>query len=63
MRQTFNATLVKALANKYKISPRYVRYCLNGDRSPCFADRIKRDYKKFLNKIENVLENECKNKL
>lgn len=59
MMQTFNATLVKALAKKYKISPRYVRYCLKGERSPCFADNIKSDYKKFINKIERVLEKEC----
>lgn len=58
MKQSFNAALVKALARKYKISPRYVRYCLKDERSPCFADRIKKDYQKYINKIENVLEKE-----
>jgi hypothetical protein len=62
MKQTYNATLVKALAKKYKISPRYVRYCLKGERSPSFADKIKKDYKRFINKIENVIERECKSK-
>lgn len=62
MKQTYNATLVMALAKKYKISPRYVRYCLKGERSPCFADKIKKDYKRFINKIENVIERECKSK-
>ena len=62
MKQTYNATLVKALAKKYKISPRYVRYCLKGERSPCFADKIKKDYTRSINKIENVLEKECKSK-
>ena len=62
MKQTYNANLVKALAKKYKISPRYVRYCLKGERSPSFADKIKKDYKRFINKIENVIERECKSK-
>ena len=60
MKQTYNATLVKALAKKYKISPRYVRYCLKGKRSPCFADKIKKDYKRFIKKIEGIIEKECK---
>lgn len=59
MKQTYSATLVKALAKKYKISPRYVRYCLKGERSPCFADKIKKDYKKFISEIEIVLERKC----
>lgn len=58
MKQTFNATLVNALANKYQISPRYVRYCLKGERSPTFADEIKNDYKKLITKIESVFEAE-----
>lgn len=58
MKQNYSATLVKALAKKYQISPRYVRYCLKGERSPYFADKIKMDYKKFVNKIESVLEKE-----
>lgn len=56
MKQTYNATLIKTLAIKYKISPRYVRYCLKGERSPSVADKIKEDYKKFITKIESVLE-------
>lgn len=59
MKQTFNATLVKALAEKYNISPRYVRYCLKGERSPCFAEKIKRDYKKFMTNIESIIEKGC----
>lgn len=59
MKQTYNATLIKTLAKKYKISARYVRYCLKGERSPCFADDILEDYKNFTNKIESVLEKEC----
>ncbi len=62
MKQTYNATLVKALAKKYEISPRYVRYCLKGERSPCFAEKIKKDYTRFISKIENIIEKECKSK-
>lgn len=58
MKQTFNVGLIQALAKKYKISTRYVRYCLNGERSPYFAEKIKNDYKKSIDKIENVIEEE-----
>lgn len=60
MKQTFNVELIRALAKKYKISTRYVRYCLNGERSPCFAEKIKNDYRKYIDKIENVIEHEMK---
>ena len=60
MKQKYNAALVNALAKKYKITPRYVRYCLKGERSPHFAENIEKDYKRFISKIENVIERECK---
>ena len=59
MKETLNAALVKVLAEKYGISSRYVRYCLKGERSPSCAENIKRDYKKYLEKLENVLKKEC----
>jgi len=55
MKQTYNAEIIKVLAKKYEISPRYVRYCLNGDRTPCFAEKIKKDYKSCVIKIQKVL--------
>lgn len=58
MKETFNAALVKMLADKYRISPRYVRYCLKGERSPTYAESIKRDYRKFMNQIEFVIKKE-----
>lgn len=60
MKETINATLVKLLADKYGISARYVRYCLNGERSPSYAECIKKDYKKFMEKFQTLITAETK---
>lgn len=62
MKETLNATLVKLLAEKYDISARYVRYCLKGERSPTYAESIKKDYKKFMEKFEDLITAENKSK-
>ena len=56
MKQMYSAEIIKLLAKKYSISPRYVRYCLKGDRRPYFAEKIKKDYEACVRKIQKVLE-------
>lgn len=55
MNETFNGMLIKVLAKKHKISTRYVRYCLNGERTSSFSEKLKMDYKKYRQELENIL--------
>jgi hypothetical protein len=58
MKKTYNTGVVKALACKYKVTPRYIRYCLNGDRTPVYADELIADYKKKLEQVEKALKSD-----
>ena len=58
MKKSFNTGVVKALACKYKVTPRYIRYCLNGDRTPVYADELIADYHKKLEQVEKALKSD-----
>lgn len=58
MKKTFNSGVVKALAYKYKVTPRYIRYCLNGDRTPIYADELIAEYTKKLEQVEKALNSD-----
>lgn len=42
---TYNASIVKALVEKYGFSTQYIRQCIRGERNSLSADKIRRDYK------------------
>lgn len=58
MKKTYNTEVVKALAFKYEVTPRYIRYCLNGDRTPVYADELKAEYQKKQEQLEKILKSE-----
>lgn len=58
MKKTYNTEVVKALACKYQVTPRYIRYCLNGDRTPVYADELIADYQKKQEQLEKILKSE-----
>ncbi len=55
MKKTYNTEVVKSLACKYKVTPRYIRYCLSGDRTPIYADELLAEYHKKLEQIARAL--------
>lgn len=58
MKKTYNTGVVKALACKYKVTPRYIRYCLNGDRTPVYADDLISEYNQKLGQVEKALNSD-----
>jgi hypothetical protein len=58
MQKTYNSGVVKALSCKYKVTPRYIRYCLNGDRTPIYADELIAEYYKKLEQVERALNSD-----
>lgn len=58
MKKSYNTRVVKALACKYTVTPRYIRYCLNGDRTPVYADELIAEYNKKLEQIEKALNSD-----
>lgn len=55
MKKIYNSRIVEVLAKKYAITPRYVRYCLKGDRNPVYADELKKEYQRLLKKVDKAL--------
>lgn len=55
MKKTYNTVVVKALAFKYNVTPRYIRYCLNGDRTPAYADELIAEYSRKMEQVEKAL--------
>ena len=58
MKKTYNTEVVKVLACKYKVTPRYIRYCLNGDRTPIYADELIAEYNQKLGQVEKALNSD-----
>lgn len=58
MKKTYNTGLVKALARKYKVTPRYIRYCLSGERNPVYADELVAEYYQKIEKIKRALDSD-----
>lgn len=58
MEQPCQTAIIQALAKKYQISIRYVRYCLKDERSPPFAEKLKMDYERILKKIVIAIKEE-----
>ncbi len=52
---SYNVIAVNAISVKFKISKRYVRQCIKGDRNSISADSIKKDYFELVRKIEKAL--------
>lgn len=53
----WNTNVLNALAEKYSFSKRYIKMCINDERTPTFADRIKAEYKKMCKDVTNILNN------
>lgn len=56
----FNTLVVNLLAEKYGFSDRYIKQILSGDRSPIFADQVKKDHKELINSIKENINNHIK---
>jgi restriction endonuclease Mrr len=54
-KEKWNQDVIKSLADKYDFSTRYIKQCITGDRTPVFADRIKKEYVALKKEIEGLL--------
>ena len=55
-KENWNQDVIKSLADKYDFSGRYIKQIITGDRTPVFADRIKKEYKELKKEIESLLD-------
>jgi hypothetical protein len=55
--ENWNLEAVKSLATKYDFSKRYIKQMITGDRTPVFADRIKKEYTDLKNQLDAILTN------
>jgi hypothetical protein len=56
--EEWNTNAINALATKYNFSKRYIKQCINGDRTPIFADRIKAEYTALKEQLDDLLNND-----
>lgn len=57
-KENWNTSAINALATKYNFSSRYIKQCINGDRTPIFADRIKKEYATLKVELANLLNSD-----
>lgn len=55
--ENWNVSILKALAEKYDFSTRYIKQCITGDRTPVFADKIKSEYTLLKKELDKLLNN------
>lgn len=58
-RKTYNTAAIKMIAEKYDVTPRYIRQSITGDRKGIFPDKLKAEYKMAAAEVEKTL-NELK---
>lgn len=49
---TYEQSIIKALVEKYQVTPFYVRQCLSGYSKTFTADNIKKDYSELEKKMK-----------
>lgn len=54
-RNSYNTSVIKKIAEKYSVTPRYVRQCITGDRQGIFPDKLKSEYRTVSVDIEKTL--------
>lgn len=55
--ENWNVSVLKALAEKYDFSTRYIKQCITGDRTPVIADKIKSEYILLKKELDKLLNN------
>ena len=51
----YNTLVVKRLSEKYGLSEYYIRECIRGDRNSETSDTVRKEYKRLVNEVKNVL--------
>jgi uncharacterized protein YdeI (YjbR/CyaY-like superfamily) len=54
-RNSYNTEVIKKIAEKYSVTPRYIRQCITGDRTGIFPDKMKAEYKTISDELERTL--------
>ncbi|SMG35815.1 hypothetical protein [Sphingobacterium psychroaquaticum] len=54
-RNSYNTSVIDQLQKKYGFSKAYIRQCLDGTRQATVADKLKKDYKNGVQKLNAVL--------
>lgn len=54
-RNVYNTAVIKKIAEKYSVTPRYVRQSITGDRTGIFPDKMKSEYKTAAAEVEKTL--------
>lgn len=50
-----NVLVLRRIAEKHKVTERFVRMCINGERHGVKADAIVKDYRDLLKAVKQVL--------
>jgi hypothetical protein len=53
--QKFNSLVINKLIVKFDLTGFYIRQCLKGERNSLTSDKIRKEYKKLVKKVENAL--------
>lgn len=51
----YNTVVVAELSERYEFTKMFIRQCLSGNRNSLTADRIRKEYKELVKKVENAL--------
>lgn len=54
-RQNYNTQVVERIAKKWGVTPRFVTMALKGDRDSETAETIKKDYKRLVKEVNNII--------
>lgn len=54
-RQNYNTQVVERIAKKWGVTTRFVRMALKGDRDSETAETIKKDYKRLVKEVNNII--------
>jgi len=56
-KENWNVPALNAIAKKYDFTSKYIKQCITGDRTPIFADRIKKEYEVLKKQLDDLLNN------
>lgn len=54
-RQNYNTQVVERIAEKWGVTTRFVTMALKGDRESETAETIKKDYKRLVKEVNNII--------
>lgn len=56
-RKTYNTEIINVLSKEFEVSTRFVRSCINGERTSLTADNIRKKYNQLNQPTIDAIEN------